>query len=337
MLTLNLPSVSVFYHPSSFPPSVWSALEKDPRSSNIIYATAAKLVQSDASLASCNLWTVCQTVGQNSEVMFVLSCTRGPIGDYPIFIYTPLSRDVLTDDFLNLPILSMVRALQANVSPERVFSVFALDAVADKFAATWTAETGVRLADQPIYYHAKLLCCTKVTIGNIAHEENTSVQMRPAREADITALARLCHGFASTSEPFVLTEQQALYEASMLIRKGEAWVYAIPGRQAGHEAEITCMVAVSRTTETVSAITKVFTAPNWRGHRHAQHLVHFVCASLLQAHESIVLFVSHNNHAAEKVYRRVGFVNHSSSKDNSVADSWKELGFDREVAQLGHW
>ncbi|KAJ3002380.1 hypothetical protein NUW54_g5877 [Trametes sanguinea] len=335
--TPDLLSASVFYHPSLFPHSVWSALEKDPRSSNIIYATAAKIAKADASLEPCNLWAVCKIAGQDSEVIFILSCTRGPIGDYPIFIYTPLSRAVLTDDFLYLPMLSMVRALQAHVPPERVFSVFALDAVADKFAATWTAETGVRLADQPTYYHAKLLCCTKATIGNIVHEENTSVQIRRARAADVSALARLCHGFASTSEPFVLSEQQALYEASMLIHNGETWIYAIPGRQAGHEVEITCMVAVTRTTETVSAITKVFTAPNWRGHGHAQHLVHFVCASLLQEKESIVLYVAHNNHAAEKVYRRVGFADHSSSRDDLLADSWKELGFDREVAQLGHW
>ncbi|OSC99456.1 hypothetical protein PYCCODRAFT_1373154 [Trametes coccinea BRFM310] len=334
--TLHLPAVSVFYDPSLFPHSVWAALENDPRSSNIIYATAAKIAKAGASLDPCNLWVVCWAVGQGSEVMFVLSCTKGPIDDYPIFIYTPLPRDILTDDFLYPPILSMVRAIQAHVPPERVFSVFALDAVSDKFASTWTAETSIRLADQPVYYHAKLLCCTKATIKDIAQEEHPSVEMRPARDADASKLARLCHGFSSMSEPFVLTEQQAFYEASTLIRNGEAWIYATD--QPGHDTEITCMVAVTRTTDSVSAITKVFTSSNWRSHRHAQRLVHFVCARLLQEKESVVLYVAHNNQAAEKVYRRVKFVAHSSARDESeLADSWKELGFDREVVQLGHW
>jgi predicted GNAT family acetyltransferase len=42
----------------------------------------------------------------------------------------------------------------------------------------------------------------------------------------------------------------------------------------------------------------------------------------------VILFVGHGNTAANKVYGRVGFVS---------ANDWLEVGFDRDLVDLGHW
>ena len=64
----------------------------------------------------------------------------------------------------------------------------------------------------------------------------------------------------------------------------------------------------------------------------------FHLRSLLKSHETVVLYVAHNNPAASKVYHKVGFQALESPK--AVADGvedWLELGFDRKCVILGHW
>ncbi|KAI0375260.1 hypothetical protein BV20DRAFT_1117663 [Pilatotrama ljubarskyi] len=333
-------TVSLFRHPLHFPSTVWASLEGCPQSSNIIYAHAAKLAEiaiDPDSLQSSDLWIVCwttSTTASASTVDFILSCTEGPLGAYPIFIFSPPRSDGLASDFIEPRIKSMVAALGAHVAPERVFSVFALDAVADAFAAAWTAQTGVQLDPNPVYYHAKFMQCTKETFIRSSQKQlsDQHVGLRPAVLADVDGVARLCHGFAAASEPFVLTEQRAHLEAITLILNGQVWVHTA-GEQG---SQIACIVAVTRTTDNVAAITKVYTCPEWRSRGCAERLVRHVCGSLLQTKESIVLYVAHNNPAAAKVYERVGFIGFESCSGQS-ADSWKELGFDRDVVQVGHW
>ncbi|KAI8980754.1 hypothetical protein BD414DRAFT_444218 [Trametes punicea] len=331
--------VAVFHHPSQFPAALWACLERQPRNSNIVYAHIANIARTRASpdfVRSSDLWIIGWTAEPEAVIAFVLSCTTGPLGPYPIFIYTPLPADQLVDGSLRQHMLLAVRALRAQVPPERVFSVFAVDRVADVFATIWTAETSVQLANPPVYYHAKLLYCTKATLASGEQDTGSDIymRMRLATAGDAVGLARLCHGFAVTSGPFVLTEEQAFKEATIMIRNNQAWVIAIQG--SGETEEIPCTVAVTRTTDTVAAITKVFTDPTWRGRRCAERLVRHVCECLLQVKESVVLYVAHSNPVAEKVYRRVGFVDCTSSS-HGPAESWKELGFDRAAVQLGHW
>ena len=124
-------------------------------------------------------------------------------------------------------------------------------------------------------------------------------------------------------------------------------------RAATHPASI---VAVTRTSETVAGVTKVFTNPRWRQRGCAERLVRHVCQQyvhldcshcvqhahashrLLQTKESVVLYVAHDNPTAAKVYHRVGFV--GLSEDGAPVegvDPWLELGFDQEKVDLGHW
>jgi hypothetical protein len=60
--------------------------------------------------------------------------------------------------------------------------------------------------------------------------------------------------------------------------------------------------------------------------------------SLLKTKESVVLYVAHDNKAAAKVYHRVGFVG-LDGKDCTTEDvePWLEIGFDRDMVELGHW
>jgi hypothetical protein len=159
-------------------------------------------------------------------------------------------------------------------------------------------------------------------------------------------------------DPFVLTSDAAIEEATILVRKKQVWVHRVcqPGGTGG---EIASIVAFTRNTDTVSTITKVYTNPKWRNRDCAERLIRHVCKqyvypvvrvvqansdhtsfliSLLLTAESVVIYVARDNPGLAKVLDRVGFIGlspNSSSVDG--VDAWLELGFDRTKVQLGHW
>jgi hypothetical protein len=62
------------------------------------------------------------------------------------------------------------------------------------------------------------------------------------------------------------------------------------------------------------------------------------CNRLLATKESVILFVAHNNLAANKVYRHVGFAGlDPDAGPVEGVSSWLEIGFDRNWVELGHW
>ena len=56
---------------------------------------------------------------------------------------------------------------------------------------------------------------------------------------------------------------------------------------------------------------------------------------LHEGKQVVVLYVAHNNPAATKVYRRVGFQGLLGDTRPAGVEDWLELGF--QGAQLGHW
>ena len=74
--------------------------------------------------------------------------------------------------------------------------------------------------------------------------------------------------------PFTLSKEQALVETNHLIRKRYLWVYETCAD--GKHPEITCIVAVTRTSKRVAGITKVYTSTNWRRRGCAESLVSHV-------------------------------------------------------------
>lgn len=135
----------------------------------------------------------------------------------------------------------------------------------------------------------------------------------------------------------MLSEEGAYKEAAYLTANKQLWVHE--SKQNG-KTSIASIVAVTRETESVSAITKVYTNPEHRRRGCAERLVREVCHRLLRkpGKESVVLYVADTNPAAEKVYHRVGFAG-LTSDSRPVPDvaTWLELGFDQSAVQLGHW
>lgn len=337
---LTSPQITVYHSAADLPDSIWEMFHAHARSANIVFPYAKKARRAVSSRTEGNLWIVCASPqpGSRTSIDFVLSCTEGPLGPYPIFIFTPIPTSQLRPEFFTPRIHRLVCTLKDHVPPERVFSVFALDVVTRTFATFWTKETGISLDRDSEYYWANFTYCTRRTYKPRQHTLLPDIvyDLRPAVERDVQQAAELCYGFAAASEPFTLTQDEAIEEATRLIRDGQLWVHEITAR--GQAPELASIVAVTRTSETVAGITKVYTNPKWRQRGCAERLTRFVCKQLLQSKESVVLYVAHNNPAAAKVYDRVGFVG-LSSRNGPIegVDSWLELGFDRHLVELGHW
>jgi ribosomal protein S18 acetylase RimI-like enzyme len=205
------------------------------------------------------------------------------------------------------------------------------------FTDLWVDHTGVPFVPDP-YYAATFTFCTKDTFIDRAMTIHPSLKydLRPAIESDVENIADLCCGFASVSEPFVLSKEGSVKEATLLVRNNQVWVHEI---QRGDEPpELASIVCMTRQSADVAAVTKVYTNPKWRQLGCAERLVRRVCKYLLKTKESVVLYVAHDNKAAAKVYHRVGFVG-LGEKGPSIdgVEPWLEVGFDRNVVELGHW
>ncbi|CCM04191.1 uncharacterized protein FIBRA_06357 [Fibroporia radiculosa] len=336
-------TINVYKSARDLPLEVWEAFHAHPRNSNIIYPHASKAKQQSRSNPNVerDTWIVCTTPGgrgRSSSLDFVLSCTEGPLDSYPIFIFTPIPISHLDPNHYRPRLRGLIHALQECVPPERVFSVFSLNPISRAFADIWTHQTGIGLDDDPIYYEAKLTYCTKATLTHIRPDvlQNTTYRLRLANERDVPEAAKLCHGFAAVSEPFTLNKEQAIQEAAHLIRNKQLWVHDV--MVSDFRSEIASIVAVTRTSETVASVTKVFTDPRWRHYGCAERLTRHVTQCLLESKDSVMLYVAHNNPAAAKVYHRVGFVGLAPGLGPvEGVDSWLELGFDRNLVDLGHW
>jgi predicted GNAT family acetyltransferase len=80
----------------------------------------------------------------------------------------------------------------------------------------------------------------------------------------------------SKQDPFFLTPERAVEEATLLIRNRQLWVHLVR-RNGDARQEIASIAAVTRTCNSVAAITKVYTNPNWRARGCAERLVRRVC------------------------------------------------------------
>jgi predicted GNAT family acetyltransferase len=152
-----------------------------------------------------------------------------------------------------------------------------------------------------------------------------------------------------------------MQEAEYLIRHGLVWAYLMD------DGILSTIVAVTRSSSHVAAITKVYTAPQSRRRGCADHLVAHVCEQLVQrisplfhqiltvaaparscptssrqfkaGKSHVVLFVGHTLSAA-RVYNRVGFIGVGTPKGKHCVqdpnvERWLELGF--EGTHIGHW
>lgn len=323
---------------SSIPVDVWSALESCPCNSNVILPHLLKCRQKEQNGSPTpenQFWIVCSSYNPQPTVEFILAVTTNDISTYPIFITTTCAYSELTPEFLQPRIKKLAQALKDVVHRRRVYSVFSAEPITIAFCEEWSKLTGVRY-DRTPYYHANITFCSSKSFVNRSltiHPDNT-FELRPARVDDLFKVAELCKGFSIEGEPFVLTDEAALEEARLLIQNKQVWVHAVR-RGNSQDEEIASIAAFTRSSDTVSTITKVYTNPKWRSQGCAERLVRRVCKDLLMSKEFVALYVAHSNPAAAKVYRRVGFV--GLDKPVEGVDSWMEIGFDRSQVSLGYW
>lgn len=194
-------STSVSTCAQEIPQSVWDILRSHSRAANVILPRAEKALAMELrgelpTRREC--WITCSTFKSSVETIdFVLSCTEGAVGSYPIFIVPTRPSSQLDEGYL-LPRLSLlVRVLHATVSVQRVYSVFSPDPVAKMFADLWVDHTGVAIEETP-YYAAMFTFCTEATYVERLMTSHPSLkyELRPAVENDIPNIADQCFGFA---------------------------------------------------------------------------------------------------------------------------------------------
>ncbi|KAF8445613.1 hypothetical protein L210DRAFT_3641979 [Boletus edulis BED1] len=335
-----------YNHASDLPAEFWAALRQNEPAANTILPFAKKALDFPRDDSNDQLWII-QYEGAGNDVEFVLSCTRGLLGNYPIFVYTPKSSAQLTQEGNHVvdSMLQLVLCLLGKVPPQRVFSVFSVALVAETFADIFEAQThqthGIRaLKDlRDLYYDATFTFCTRETLNMTSaplssESEDFLIALRRADISHLEGIKVLCKGFSCTSPPYILDDEHAELEARALITNQLAWVHMI--RRGNEKWETACLVAATRELENVTAITKVFTAEKWRGRGCAARLLHRVCEEILQKKERVVLYVGNASElaSARRVYHKVGFQGLDAQQVENV-ERWIEIGF--EGTTLGYW
>ncbi|KAG8874304.1 hypothetical protein FRB97_006001 [Tulasnella sp. 331] len=307
---------------------------------NLAEAPLNDTQQSSASSNVPNFWLVLQSQSPSGSsscqeaIDFVLSCTNGSMGAYPIFVWAARPIRTMAKEFIQVRMTYLAEHLLCNLpSSKRVFSIFAPTKVTQYFAAAWSALTGSVPVEDP-YYHAVFASVTKQTLRLESPPTIIAPRgyaLRRAVPGDEPGIAHLCYEFAAGSEPFILDMAGAHREAHLLVSQGQVYVCDVEGA-------IACMVALTRSSLNHAAITKVVTHPSYYSQGWAKRLVRDVCTRLLYDEQktSVVLYVALGNVAAEKVYHNVGFSGlMGTPRDAETDDEWLELGF--EKTDLGHW
>lgn len=318
---------------TNIPDDVWDALRdgNNAARANVILPHAEKVSSHQEFLpGSEQLWLV-YSEPTTSNIRFILSCTEGPLGKYPLFI-VPVAPVKLTPELLQGPMEAFCEALlnEVDFRRQRVFSVFSVEPIAKAFASAWEKIAEIKCMDEP-YYDAFFSMCTPETlVRNGPQSTDGDIELRLAVPQDADKISKLCQEFTNTSPPFSLSSEQASEEARLLIENGQVWVYEI--KEGGGETDIASIVAATRQSDTVAAITKVYTPEKWQRKGRAERLVRRVCRELLKTHEQVVLYVGAKN-PAQKLYNRVGF----RDLCKETPERWLEIGFDRAAVELGHW
>jgi hypothetical protein len=140
-------------------------------------------------------------IKSNGAIRFVFACTRGALGDYPLFIVStfPFS------EFGKAHVVQCLRVAaeklyQSAIPNGRIYSVFAPKPLALRFSEEWTKLTGFAPYREP-YYDAKITFCTPQDLPPRSQTVDPDYQyeIRPANIQDLEGVAALCLGFSETN------------------------------------------------------------------------------------------------------------------------------------------
>jgi len=117
------------------------------------------------------------------------------MGSYPVFIANP---NPLNDEDFTSCLQLLARTLHRNVPKERVHSIFGPIKISQLFSKMWTQLTGIQ-TEAP--YDAKISSLRRHAglQQPLTASESSVFEVGPAGPADIMAIAKLCHAFASDS------------------------------------------------------------------------------------------------------------------------------------------
>ncbi|KAG9317861.1 hypothetical protein JVU11DRAFT_2089 [Chiua virens] len=340
-----------FHHAFDIPEDVWNALSQKEAAANVILPFAKKALGFPRG-GKDQLWIALYD-DDTKSVEFVLSCTKGSLGNYPIFIVSckspaQLAQEEQRGKRIADSLLPLVLCLLDEVPPQRVFSVFSIAKVTETFAEIFQAHVpqhhGIR-AHKIAYYDTTFTFCTGETLkkespsvmSTLPGSEDVSIALRRADMSDLKEIQVLCKAFSETSPPFVLDDAGAELEANLLITNQQVWVHMM--QTADQVPEIACLIATTRESDSVIAVTKVITPEKWRGRGCAARLLYRVCQDVLQKKKQVVLYVGNSEGLApaRKVYHKIGFqgLNDPHGQEIEGVEKWLEIGF--EGTTLGYW
>lgn len=207
MASISPRRVTAYHHASDLPEECWIALRQNELAANIILPFAIKARHFPREDGKDQLWIIVYD-DTGKDVEFVLSCTKGALENYPVFVYTHKSAAQLAQDEQQMAdaLLQLVLCLLNEVPPQRVFSVFSLSQVALKFAEIFQEHAqghGIQALEAP-YYDASLAVCTKETLNKSSASfssfpDDFSIALRRADISDLEGTKALCKGFSLTS------------------------------------------------------------------------------------------------------------------------------------------
>ncbi|KAI0294932.1 hypothetical protein BC826DRAFT_1091494 [Russula brevipes] len=348
-------NILIVHHDSAahFLSATFPTFRRHEESANIVFAHALKLLGSEAALTGCHFTnesdvSSCGTLAANGNdepfwltvwsspspftpptLDIVLSCVSWTLGDYPIFLWTPKNATSISASWLAPRIELLAEHLLDIVPPQRVFSIFGMTSLIKSFTRYWSDLVKCPIEPEP-FYAAYYSFCNPETFKESKDSLPRGDSIRRAKIEDLAGVAQLCKEFADDSVYFPLEIDAATVEARELISSGLIWIYE-------SEGEVTSMCAVTRSTQNVSAITKVYTTPKWRRRGFAEYLVRNVTRRLLVdcGKRTVTLYVGHNN-SAQRVYDRVGFVGLCGKEKVTGVEDSIELGL-VTGAPRGHW
>jgi hypothetical protein len=205
-------SVQAFDRDSGIPDVVWDVLRANAARANVILPHAEK-VFSNPSIVSNEFWLVYSKPG-TSGIQFVLSCTDGQMGKYPVFIVPILPIPELTPELLEVSMEAFCDALlnQPGFGKRRVYSVFSIDLVAKAFARAWEGRTGINCIEEP-YYDAIFTMCSDDTLVRDVRppRDDVVIELRLAVEQDAQMIGQLCYEFAATSVCLLLSPHKQAF------------------------------------------------------------------------------------------------------------------------------
>lgn len=133
------------------------------------------------------------------ELQLVMSCLDWTLGDYPVFVWSPLRPVSLMPTWLGPRMMELAEFLLHCVAPERVFSVFGSTPLVKAFACHWTTLTGFAVESEPFYSALFTHCTAETLLEGVVTVLPEGHQLRQAVPSDNEAVAALCKEFADES------------------------------------------------------------------------------------------------------------------------------------------